>query len=146
MVVLSILGLEFGLRIRLAVSNMKQLGTPKKRERDRKEGHFSNLSWPPFFLSPVVTPHPDISLSLYPLLSLPPPLISHHTQPPSPPKAPIFISTQLRNPKISPPQHQMSPVLQILGKNWRFCHNFGGLDGKFRASNTHLNMALKSSL
>ena len=72
------LGLEFGIRTKLAVLVIKQFETKRERE---KGGVLLSLRWPLLFLMAGQTPPPEPHLSLAALHLLP--HLHHHAQPPS---------------------------------------------------------------
>ena len=62
-IALSTLGLEFGIRIRQAVPNIKQLETPQKKEEEKETRAIFVISPDPFFFLLSTRPRSPIALS-----------------------------------------------------------------------------------
>ena len=105
------LGLEFGIRTKLAVLVIKQFETKRKRE---KGGVLLSLRWPLLFLMAGQTPPPRSRTSLlllfiFFLISITMP--NHQA-----PKTLNFRSAQLENPGVSLSYHQTNPMMRNRGK------------------------------
>ena len=104
------LGLEFGIRTKLAVLVIKQFETKRKRE---KGGVLLSLRWPLLFLMAGQTHPPSLTslllLFIFFLISITMP--NHQA-----PKTLNFRSAQLENPGVSLSYHQTNPMMRNRGK------------------------------